>query len=154
MKVALSAAMIALAALAVTACGASASSGNGSGSSGAGGNGFGGSAAIASWEASNGGIAAPKLEDYAAPAALSDAAEDATTQFQIDASNIEIDVAKMVASPPPEDTTDWNKAIASYSAAVSDLNSGNSSAAVSDLNVGSTSISAFGNAVGDPDLEA
>lgn len=152
MKVALSAAGIALAALAVTACGAS--SGNGSASSGAGGNGFGGSAAIATWEASNGGIAAPKLEDYAAPAALSDAAEDATTQFQIDASNIEIDVAKMEASPPPEDTSDWNKAIASYSAAVSDLNSGNSSAAVSDLNAGSTSISTFGNMVGDPDLEA
>jgi len=152
MKVALSAAGIALAALAVTACGAS--SGNGSASSGAGGNGFGGSAAIATWEASNGGIAAPKLEDYAAPAALSDAAEDATTQFQIDASNIEIDVAKMEASPPPEDTSDWNKAIASYSAAVSDLNSGNSSAAVSDLNAGSTSITTFGNMVGDPDLEA
>jgi len=150
MKAILSGAAIALAAFAVTACGANSSSGN---NGGVGGNGFGGSSAIFNWEGGRGEMAASDLQDGTGPTAVSDATNDATTQFQGDAAYIQADVASMKADPPPEDTSDWDKAIASYSAAVSDLNSGNASAAVSDLNAGSAAIGTFGNTVDDPDLE-
>jgi len=148
MKALLSVAAIALAALAVTACGANGSSGTGGGN-GIGQNGY---ASILNWESGSGDLAASDLQNNAGPTALSDAAQGATTQFQGDAADIQADVAKMKADPPPQDTTDWDKAIASYSAAVSDLNSGNSSAAMSDLNAGSTSIGTFGSTVDDYDL--
>jgi hypothetical protein len=150
MKAVLSAAAIALAALATAACGVNASSASG----GAAGNGGGTSAVVAAWEGSSGETAAADLEGFFGPAALSDATENTTTQFQADANNIRGDLRRMKKNPPPQDTPEWDDAIAIYSTAVADLTSGNSAAAMSKLNAGSATIVTFGNAVDDPALEA
>jgi hypothetical protein len=153
MKVILSGAAIVLAALAVTACGISGNSG-----------GYSAQGPLSHWLDTLGEEGAYWLQGVDGPAAISDATGEATAQSQGDAANmpsyfqgdiakIQRDVAQMKADPPPEDTSDWAKAIASYLAAVSYLRSGNTSAAVSDLNAGSASISTFGDTVGDPLLE-